>query len=72
MPVPSPSHDRPTGLSGGADVWDDGLAGLLLTSDFMQPAPADSVYLGASWAKRYAGARPDAQLYLGQGLLRAP
>ena len=53
-------------------MWDDGLAGLLLTLDFMQSASADSVYLGASWAQRYVGARPDAQLYLGQGLLRAP
>ena len=71
MPVASPNHDRPAKLSGGTDVWDDGTAGLLLLQDFMQEAAADTVYLGVSWASRYVGARPDAQLYLGQGSLRA-
>ena len=71
MLVPSPNHDKPTGLSGGADVWDNGTAGLLLVQDFMQEAAADTMYLGLSWASRYVGARPDAQLYLGPGSLRA-
>ena len=72
MPVPSPNHDKPAGLSGGGDdVWDDGTAGLLLLQDFMQEAAANTVYSGVSWASRYVGARPDAQLYLGQGSLRA-
>lgn len=71
MPVPSPNHDKPTGLSGGADVWDDGTAGLLLVQDFMQEAAAGTVYLGADWAQRYLGGRSDGQLYLGQGSLRA-
>lgn len=71
MPVPSPNHDRPASLSGGADAWDKGLAGALLTSDFMQPVSAGTVYLGADWAQRYLGGRSDGQLYLGQGSLRA-
>lgn len=65
MAVPSPNSDKPAFLSGGADVWDNGLAGLLLLQDFIQPMSSDTVYLGSDWGSRYAGSRLDSQLYLG-------
>lgn len=34
MTIPSPQRDLPRSLSGGADVWDNGLAGQLLSDDF--------------------------------------
>lgn len=34
MAEPWPQTDKPLGLSGGADAWDDGLAGALLSADY--------------------------------------
>ena len=65
MAVSSPNSDKPANLSGGADAWDDGLAGILLLQDFIQPMSSDTVYLGPDWGPRYAGSKPVSQLYLG-------
>ena len=56
---------------GGADKWDDGLAGQILLQDYFSAAPSGpAIYLGAgSRATRYLGSRSDAQIYLGTGTL---
>ena len=63
--VPWPQHDKPAGLSGGADQWDDGPAGKLLIDDYMAAAAAETLYKGANWATYRVGPAPDATLYLG-------
>jgi hypothetical protein len=41
MPIAFPNFDKPGGLSGGADAWDDGPGGVILCSDFFaEPAPS--------------------------------
>ena len=37
--VDFPQHDRPSGLSGARDSWDEGLAGELLGNDYF-PEPS--------------------------------
>src|SRR5574343_1221323 len=40
MAVTWPNADLPRGLSGGADAWDNGQAGALLSGDYFAPAAA--------------------------------
>lgn len=44
MAISNPQFDLPLGISGGADVWDDGLAGILLSADYF-----DAVVGPSSW-----------------------
>ena len=54
MAIDFPQYDND--LSGGADLWDEGLAGVLLTADyFTQAAPPSGggqikVWNGSAWA----------------------
>ena len=43
MALNLPQIDLPLGLSGGADVWDEGVAGIILSADYFADAapPAD-------------------------------
>lgn len=44
--VPSSNLGRPQGLWGGADLWDNGLAGRLLSADwFWQPDTAHTLLI---------------------------
>lgn len=36
-----PQHDKPSGLSGGSDAWDDDLGGLILSADYFESAPGN-------------------------------
>lgn len=68
MTIPSPQRDLPRRLSGGADVWDNGLAGQLLSDEFftapvVEPPGTGSLikyWNGAAWVskplKRWNGA----------------
>ena len=64
MAVSSPQSDSPRDLSGGADAWDQGVAGKILSSDFFDSAsPTQTnlkVWNGSAWVlkplKRWNGA----------------
>ena len=52
MSIKDPQFDLPHGISGGADVWDNELAGFILTSDFFDLAAVISrlkKWNGSSW-----------------------
>lgn len=76
MAVLVPQFDKRPGLSGGADAWDDGLAGILLSADYFAansspPVAAGShlkAWNGSTWTvgelKRWDGTSwSGAQLY---------
>jgi len=42
MAVKLPNTDRPSGLSGGSDTWDNGLAGVLLSADYFAESASPS------------------------------
>ena len=64
MAISSPQSDSPRDLSGGADAWDQGVAGKILSSDFFDSAsPTQTnlkVWNGSAWVlkplKRWNGA----------------
>ena len=53
MAVPYPQRDITRDLSGGADAWDEGVAGQILSSDFFASAsPTQTnlkVWNGSAW-----------------------
>lgn len=52
MAVSFPQTDSPRDLSGGADAWDDGLAGQILSADYFavsQPQTKIKHWNGATW-----------------------
>lgn len=68
MPVGFPQIDRPQALSGGADAWDNDLAGSLLSADYFagDQQSTEPVYKGADGQSVvWLGARAPAQVYLG-------
>lgn len=63
MAVGFPQFDSRQGGSGGSDVWDNGLAGELLSADFFPPAATPRLlkyWNGSAWVakpmKRWTGA----------------
>lgn len=44
MALNSPQADLPISLRGGADVWDEGAAGLILSSEFFVDSPVGTIY----------------------------
>ena len=57
MAVIRPEADRPAGLSGGADAWDDGLAGGLLSADYFAAAAGGGTatirhWSGSAWVSK--------------------
>ena len=66
MTIRGPQYDLPIGVSGASDLWDDGLAGEILSADYFSvPSPPVQVgshlkaWTGSSWAlgelKRWGG-----------------
>lgn len=50
----------------GADIWDDGQAGVILAEDYFQAMPIEVIYLGPGGRNlRYVGAKQDSEIYLG-------
>lgn len=52
MSIKDPQFDLPQYISGGADIWDEGLAGFILTSEFFDLAAVISrlkKWNGSSW-----------------------
>lgn len=43
MTISDPQYDLPINISGGADIWDEGLAGTILTADYFDAATPPSV-----------------------------
>lgn len=54
MAAPFPQFDLRPGISGGADVWDNGLAGELLSADYFGgPVPQVLKYWdGGAWVEK--------------------
>ena len=72
MAIKEPQNERLRRGTGASDVWDNGLAGQILTGEFFAEPPATTtVYIGQrAWSSVYLSSRPDAQLYLGVRTLR--
>lgn len=47
MAVRNPQFDLPHDISGGADLWDDGLAGQLITADYFTSIPTPPTASGS-------------------------
>ena len=45
MALNFPQADLPSRLRGGADAWDDGVAGLILSEDFFASVITGTVYV---------------------------
>lgn len=58
MSAKSPQHDLRCGLSGGADAFDDGAAGELLSKDYFGPLEAPAFNVRVSWVHLAVPAAP--------------
>ena len=58
MAVRNPQFDLPQGVSGGSDLWDEGLAGVLLTADYFETISVVSYTISPSGSISFVGTIP--------------
>lgn len=69
MAIQDPQFDLPQGISGGSDLWDAGLAGVLLTADYFETISVVSYTISPSGSISFIGT---IQLALQKNVLITP